>query len=351
MKKRIVWVDIAKYICIMIVMIEHVETHTDVVTCFLVPFALQLFFFSAGYTHKPGQRAKAFFWKKVKTLLVPWLVFGLFDIMVSQLFSFQEHDLMFDLKWNFMQVRGFHGKLWFVAAIFVAYIPFYYFVEWFEKKEASPKNKRSLTFLLISYALFSLALIYTQAMDPSLLPWNTTELPWHMDYAFIGMFFMFLGYLFRKEHEAVFDKLNTRLNRLILLLVYSALVYAPYFVVIPERLFYIMAKVIVPITGLYLAIAYSKIIPPLRYLTYVGENTLIIFGLHGKLMGFLQGLFRHFAGGIYSIILSNTAYSAFFSIFQSVLMSVILIVPCYIINRWFPFVLGKSMKKPKERTS
>ena len=79
--KRITWVDIAKYISIMIVMLEHLESKRDIMSCFLVPFCLQLFFFTAGYTHRKGQAFGSFLIKKAKMLLVPWLVFGLFDIL------------------------------------------------------------------------------------------------------------------------------------------------------------------------------------------------------------------------------------------------------------------------------
>ena len=50
--KRIAWLDIAKYICIMAVMLEHLESTTDELGCFFSPFFVLCFFAAAGYTHR-----------------------------------------------------------------------------------------------------------------------------------------------------------------------------------------------------------------------------------------------------------------------------------------------------------
>ena len=57
--KRIAWLDIAKYICIMAVMLEHLESTTDELGCFFSPFFVLCFFAAAGYTHRAGQPPKA----------------------------------------------------------------------------------------------------------------------------------------------------------------------------------------------------------------------------------------------------------------------------------------------------
>ena len=132
-KKRIEWVDIVKYVCIIMVMLSHLETRTEVWRAFYTPFFLTAFFFTAGYVYKPKGSFKEFMFKKFRQLFIPWLVFSVFDIMLSQMISFNAHEsLLEELMRNFLQIRGQGDLIWFVAALFVAFVPFYFFIQWYE---------------------------------------------------------------------------------------------------------------------------------------------------------------------------------------------------------------------------
>ncbi len=133
--KRIEWVDIVKYVCIIMVMLSHLETRTEIWSAFYTPFFLSAFFFAAGYVYKPNNSFGVFLDKKIRQLFMPWLVFSVFDIVLSQIITFNEHDsLLEELKWNFLQIRGQGDQIWFVAALFVAFIPFYFFIRFYESK-------------------------------------------------------------------------------------------------------------------------------------------------------------------------------------------------------------------------
>ena len=136
--KRIEWVDIVKYVCIIMVMLSHLETRTEVWRVFYTPFFLTVFFFTAGYVYKPKSNFMEFMCKKFRQLFVPWFVFSVFDIMLSQLISFNVHEsLLEEIKWNFLQIRGEGDLIWFVAALFVAFIPFYIFIQWYETQKVN----------------------------------------------------------------------------------------------------------------------------------------------------------------------------------------------------------------------
>lgn len=132
--KRIVWVDVVKYICILMVMLSHLEARTDLWQVFYTPFFLSAFFFVSGYVYKPKDGGfKKFLHKKIRQLFVPWLVFSVFNILLSQILSFNEHSgLLTELMWNFLQIRGKGDGIWFVAALFVSFIPFYFAINWYE---------------------------------------------------------------------------------------------------------------------------------------------------------------------------------------------------------------------------
>lgn len=343
--KRLAWLDIAKYICIMAVMLEHLESTTDVLGCFFSPFFVLCFFAVAGYTHFPGQPFGKFMIKKLKTLFVPWLLFSTFDIALSQLVSFSAHESFFtELGRNFLQIRGYGDQIWFVAALFMAFIPFWCFIELYSRKPTS--RSRRIAFLLLALLLFIADNLYSKYTPGSLFPWGTPALPWHLEYIFQGMFYMTLGYMFREVWERNFDRFNTAVGRTVLIAVYSAIIYLPYFVSVSEGLFGFLAVYVTPTLGIMAVFAVSKAIPANKYMCYIGRNTLVYFALHGKLYSFTEGMLRRFAAPMYTAILANTLYSNLFAVVFTLLLSLLLLIPTYIINRWLPFVLGRR-KNPK----
>lgn len=341
MSKRIEWVDIVKYICIIFVIVHHLETASEVVYVFYASFFLKAFFFTAGYVHRHTDDFKGFMLKKVKCLFVPWLIFSVLNILLSQVLSFNEHnDLITELGWNMLQIRNHGDGIWFVAALFITFIPFYFIIKWGEKS-----NKR-VAVIGISFLLSLGSLIYTEVMNPALLPWNSVELPWHLEYVFQAMFFMVLGYYFRKEYEEKFDKYNTRVNRICLAVVYLVLVYVPYVcgIEFPNAID-IVYQYIREFAGVMLLIAVCKIVKTNGYVSYVGQNTLICFALHGKVLSVLQTIIRKLIPNLYETILESSVASGIFAIVFAVVISVVLIIPAWIINNYLPWMVGRKKKK------
>ncbi len=344
--KRIEWVDIVKYICIMWVILCHLEADTELLSVFYTPFFLNGFFFVSGYVyfHKTG--FKPFFIKKIKGLFVPWLFFSLFNILFSQILSFNEHSSLIDeLKWNFLQIRGLGDGIWFVAALFIAFIPFYFFVGLYEK--SAKQRTDNIVFILIAFILSILSNLYEIFMNPELLPWGTVKLPWHTEYIFVAMFWMFLGYLFRKEYEKVYDENVKIVSAAAVFLVFLVMIYLPFLMgyKLQGNIFSIIYSYLTAFLGVFVLIYVSKHITPNRYLLYIGQNTLICFALHGKIFSILQVIIRKVSGTLYAAVLSNMFTSSIFAIAFTIVISLILIIPIYIINKWFPFLIGRKSRK------
>ena len=149
MAKRIEWVDTVKYICIILVILSHLESCTDVWTIFYSPFFLTAFFFVSGYVYEPRMDFRHFLNRKIRQLWIPWLIFSIVLIGMSQIVTFNRHgDLLAELYWNFLQIRGHGDGVWFVAALFVAFIPFYYWVNEFRAISSGgdcPKTNDAMT--------------------------------------------------------------------------------------------------------------------------------------------------------------------------------------------------------------
>lgn len=344
--KRIEWVDIVKYICIMFVMIAHLESNTNILSAFFTPFFLTGFFLSSGYVYKHKEGFLKFMYKKVRQLFIPWLVFSVFNILLSQIISFNEHaSLLSDLKWNFLQIRGKNDGVWFIAALFVAFIPFYFFIKLYENKKDQNKYARWIL-LGVSFLLCTISCVYSQLVPGSIFPWESNALPWHIEYIFVAMFFMTLGYLFKDYFERLFDKYNTIINLIIVSALYLVIVYLP---VIFKWEFnwaiQILYTYISQFLGLVFLISISKRIKTNKYFSYVGQNTLIFFALHGKLYSLIQTALKKFAGSFYTSILNNVFFSSVFAILFGLLLSIILIIPAWIINKFFPFIIGRKYKR------
>lgn len=157
------------------------------------------------------------------------------------------------------------------------------------------------------------------------------------------MFYMVLGYLFRRNMETEFDKHNTQKMRIAALIVYLLLVFIPFLEkkelpMIADILYQYLTSIV----GIVTLILIAKVIKGNKYIDYVGQNTLIYFALHGKVYSIIQTLLKKIAVDFYSVVLNSVVASSVFCLGLSLALSVILIIPAYIINRWFPFIVGRS---------
>ena len=334
--KRTEWIDIGKFICIMFAMLTHLESGTEGLRRMYSPFFLTVFFFLSGYVYRDGLTFKEHLIKKIKGLFIPWLVFSHFNILLSQIITLKEkNSLSVQLMWNWLQIREKNDGVWFVAALFVAYIPFYFFV----------KQKRPYAMLTLSILLSVLSNVYIAVANPEIFPWHSACLPWHAEYIFQAILWMILGYYFKVYGERIFDKYNTKLNCVFLWTIYLFVVYAfsgDYSGWLDIPLGYFVSAL-----GILSIISLCKLVKGNKYFLFVGANTLTFFGLHGKVYAVLEKMMAVFAGEIYQTILANNLASNLFAIMLTILLSLILIIPAMIINRWFPWILGRTRKNKK----
>ena len=344
-KARVQWVDVVKFVCIMVVMLSHLEAKTDFLSALFTPFFLNGFFFASGYVYKYKDGFKTFFVKKIKGLLWPWFFFSVLDILLSHIISFNSHmPLKEELMWNLFQIRGMHDGLWFIAALFVAFIPFYFFIK---KYDESQKDKTALFILLASSFMLSfLSRVYSGYMNPKLLPWGTYHLPWHIESIFVAMFWMVLGYLFKEKFESVFDEKIKLAGFLIILSICLLMIYIPFFTnyEIPNKVVNYLYSYIKEFLSVLSLIYVCKRIKPNKYNLFVGQNTIIFFALHGKVYSLMQTVFKKVSLGLYTNILSNVITSSLFAIVFAIVLSIVLIIPVYIINTYFPFLVGRTKK-------
>lgn len=337
LKKRVVWLDNVKLICIFFVMVSHLECTPRIFRLFFTPFFLTAFFFASGYVYKDTPSFKELIKKKARALLVPWFWFGLFNIVTSQILTFNAHaSLKEEIIHNLLQVRGYGDRMWFIAALFVAHIPFYFLVKYCDRKKR----------VIISTIMFILSFVYSFYVDGNLFPWGTNNLPWHLEYIFVVNFFMVMGYEYKNSDENILKKFDTKLNKVLLLCIYLLLVVLNYYVGFTQSNIFIISTVmtiIMQVIGVALCVEAGKILPCNKFFSYVGMNTLIYYGLHGKVESIIEVVLRKV--GIYGLLCDNAIIGIVGGILIVICVSVLLLIPTWIINRYLPFVTGKKRMK------
>ena len=98
------------------------------------------------------------------------------------------------------------------------------------------------------------------------------------------------------------------------------------------------------VCGIYLLTKICKAFKGNKYVLYIGQNTVLCFAFHGKIFSVLQVLIKKLFEDAYAVILENSIISALFQIVLTVIVSFILIVPIYVVNKYFPFVVGRPYK-------
>jgi fucose 4-O-acetylase-like acetyltransferase len=342
MKKRIEWIDIAKCIGIFFVMLSHFESCPSFLRAFFTPFYLAIFFFCSGYTYRHKEDFPAFLKKKARQLVLPWFIYSNLNIILSNIMSFKEHrsDFKTELFRNLLQIRYFDERLWFIPALFSAYLVFYFVIGRYEKKQ----DKGQL--LLLCAVLAFLRKIYKEFMNPELLPWKLINLPWHIDYIPTALLFMVLGYLFKQGWEKRFDEKIVGWKRILVVVLYLAIVYPVYLgdVSFPWFIdfFYDNAR---HFSALTMTVMLVKMIPAYKLLLYIGSNTLIYFCLHNKVITASEVVCRRFLSGLYQAIEASPLLSMIFCFVMTGVVALLLLIPTEFINRYLPWTVGRTKEQ------
>ena len=131
---RIEWIDIAKGIGMIFVILGHTAIPDNYLK-FVLAFNMPLFFFLSGCTFKLKDNFFEFLKKKIKTLLIPYFVFS---IITYLFWLVVERRILNDTGMSiFKPIIGmfyannidgymiFDGVLWFIACLFITEILFF----------------------------------------------------------------------------------------------------------------------------------------------------------------------------------------------------------------------------------
>lgn len=324
--KRIEWIDAMKGYAICMMMFSHIEYAPDFIKNYISPIFLALFFIASGYTFHEVSRFQDFFFKKVRTILWPWLVFGSFNILLTQILTFSEQEpLKQQFISLFLQIRGQNDGLWFFPCIFCVTNIFYLL------RRFIPNN---IIFFCIQPVLLLVGMFYTLN--------GGNDLPWHIQMWGSGCFYMALGYLYRqKEKQLIFLSKKSTAFTLFVLFTISYLICNKIYPDVHINFYDYGSSVpfyfVIMLLGAAFSISILQQLPAFRIIQYAGCNSLLYFAFHGKPKRLLTVLITR----IFPVAESDWRIGLLFSLIELIILTYILIIPCEIIHRFFPFLLGK----------
>lgn len=333
---RIEWVDTAKGITIILVVMGHAN-FPEPLRALIYSFHMPLFFFLSGlFLIKKGESFKTFLKKKFKGLIIPYIFYNIILILFNWFLWFISKNP--NLKENiFIKIISlplalriddtYDSKLWFLPCLFITSIIFYFFYR---------KNKN---IYLASCVIIPIIGLYLRNIL------QIKVLPWSIDICFIVYIFIICANIFKTKLQYMFKTTHDSYRTLIIcFLIFITSTYLNYYscgykgINIYESnygnflFFYISG-----ITGIWLIIRISKMIKNNNFLIFIGKNSLIIYVTHYIFLAVGFQITKYLANYIYPDFNGQ--------IFLGIIITLICIIACLptilFINKYLSWTIGK----------
>ena len=357
--KRLDYLDMVKGFGIFFVALGHLEDISALTRGWISSFHMPLFFVVSGILiavkGDPEKDLGELIGKRFKGIIIPYCWFSLSYFLIDILNlhvikNIDKHTFIVDT----IDSLTFYGMsvLWFLPALFLASVGFL-----FLKKKL---NDKLLIFLLLFIAVA--AYIIKLALEPlyfanesSLLITACIKTAYIFLRALIAQCFVGYGYYVKKWADRFREKpikaaavFSSRITELILgILLLAANIALSVYNGCVDLHNIILNNVPVFFTGAFLGcfgiVLICKAIPAVRLITYFGRNSIIVMACHVnyyflyagiKLAWFVDSVNKHARHYVFVAVVMITVFAL-----SSVLITVI--------NRFFPFVLGKRIKHDK----
>jgi polysaccharide biosynthesis protein PslL len=314
-KERVTWIDIAKGLGILFVVIGH--SGNLVASHYLFWFHMPLFFFLSGILFEPISHHDYLKWtkRKCECLIIPYLSYG---ILITIIFSVFNPSISYFIKscihilYGGLLLTGQYGVFWFVTCLLLTQLLFGY-----------------LSRFTIKMQIFVICFSYILGHVLSASSFAGTALPWHIDAVLITIAYYALGYYMKGILSNILDKMMTlvlsaALCVMIILLDYHHVI--KYSLDIKYKVYHhVFLDIFVPLVIILFitsACYWLSKISRFNVLSYLGRNTLTIMYLHISVNKFIKDFF-HVDYGVLTFTLFGVVISLVIGILfkQSTLFS------------------------------
>ncbi len=277
--KRIGWVDLARGAAVLSIIFSH--SGYLPFSAYLSPvmhtFMIPVFLFTGGYFFHPGSDYLSFTQKKIKKLLIPYLIFFLISsviwLFIRKGYSSSVLDVPYQtLFTGFLLGKGtmINGPLWFLTTYFSSLILVRSLYYWWERRNLINKFFFSIFFILL-FLILKKESVFT---------------PFSYDLIFLFTGYLLLGKLLNIYRKRLFTGRFLFLTILVFIFgvfkngetnIYSRVVHNPILFVTNS------------LSGTFLVLYFSQILEKitgkyLEFIKYLGRNSLIYFSIHWPVM-------------------------------------------------------------------
>lgn len=121
-RSRITWIDTAKGIGVLLVVLGHMPSIPEVIRLWIFSFHMPLFFFVSGFCYNDSSTARPFLTTviyKTKKMLLPYCIYSAFFILFDFLFLGEGLDGVTYSFIRFLRGQGGFDVLWFFVTLFL----------------------------------------------------------------------------------------------------------------------------------------------------------------------------------------------------------------------------------------
>lgn len=329
-ESRIEWIDIAKGLGILFVMLGHCYLDTKY-TFWFISFHMALFFFLSGYTFRIKEKYFSFLNKKIKSLLVPYLFFVIVTMLCNGLLAVthgNNYDVIGTAKLYLIQNR--YTLLWFLICLFITE-QFMFLLERLYLRLGSKKEY----WIIASSVEFILFYFYRTRIG--------IDLPWNADLVLIGLAFMNFGKYIREIE--LMKKIQKKTLLLGSILLFLCICFSGYNYFHFGKVDWYSNQY--GNVWLYLVSAFSGVFATIflasrikcRKLALLGRNSLVFYGLHRLIIDNLVFVVYPRLG---IEINAESAFSVIFAVVSVLIAVSILALFNYYVVKYIPWCLGRK---------
>lgn len=282
MKNRIGYIDMAKGLAIILVIVGHSSFVPHMVKIMLYIFHIPLFFFLSGFTLnvRKYETFSGYFLNKLKGLVVPFFLLNIFVFLFQLFVMYPDQVLSFNILHFIKQLLisdrlHIYFQLWFLNVLFLAHVFSYFILK---------RGWNLGQWMIIILTLFVLVYLGQKIYE------KEYYLIWNIDLVPVAMIFILLGVwtknnLHRLEKyfsvyflpvvgvlTVVVGGMNYRLSG-------NQIVDLYYQQIGNHFLFYIAA-----ISGIWSVLIFFKTLPESSIMKSIGQKTLIYYGVHSPIV-------------------------------------------------------------------
>lgn len=333
-KQRIEYIDLAKGICIILVVFMHIVPELGKGNPFLVNLRMPLYFCLSGMFFKTYGTFSNFLVKKIDKLLIPFIAwyFISYSIYYVRVMFLGHPDHVFRITDLFLANEFYNGSIWFLLSLFWINL-LYYCINKVSDKELIK------ILLVVSVSAIGWIWSYLGLQNYIYIGTSLTSLP-----------FFYLGTTFIRS-GLITNEYNKRRDLIISLICIGVILI---FIYLPENyvkmtfylnrleqgnpfMLYPLALSLVIMT-----LILCKYIRKVPFVSYLGRFSIIVLLTHGLVRNLVTRSVEHFSG---IELASTTSHLILFSV---AIVSILLIIP--LCKRYIPRICAQKPLLEKRRT-